>query len=81
MVDISAGPQQITAVAVGLDEPWGIGFLPDGSFLVTERAGRLVLVREGVVTQISGLPAIFDKGQGGLLDVMIPRDFATSREV
>ena len=80
-VQTSAGPMQITAMAVGLDEPWGFGFLPDGSFLVTERDGRLNRVAGGTVTVIDGVPAVEARGQGGLLDVMIPRDFASSREV
>lgn len=77
----SAGPMQITAMAEGLVEPWAIGFLPDGSFLVTERDGRLIRFVQGAGQQISGLPEVYAEGQGGLLDVMIPADFARSREV
>ena len=80
-VETTAGPMQITLVARGLDEPWGLGFLPDGSFLVTERAGRLRLARGEVLRDVEGVPEVFAEGQGGLLDVMIPADFATSREV
>ena len=70
-------------MATGLDEPWGLAFLPDGQFLVTERAGRLQVfpATGGKGQQISGLPDVFSRGQGGLLDVMIPRDFDQSREV
>lgn len=81
IVETSAGPMQITAMATGFDEPWGLGFLPDGSFLVTERDGRLQLVREGSTLSVGGVPDVVARGQGGLLDVMIPRDFAESREV
>jgi len=81
VVETSAGRLQITRMADGLDEPWGIGFLPDGSFLVTERGGRLHLVGGGITTVVGGVPDVQVRGQGGLLDVMIPRDFATSREV
>jgi glucose/arabinose dehydrogenase len=80
-VQTTAGRMQITPMAVGLDEPWGIGFLPDGRYLVTERAGRLNLITDGVAADVGGVPAVLARGQGGLLDVMIPRDFATSREV
>jgi glucose/arabinose dehydrogenase len=83
VVDASAGPLRIDPVAEGLDEPWGIGFLPDGSFLVTERGGTLKLFSgpgaEAVL--VSGGPAVEVDGQGGLLDILIPRDFAATREV
>ena len=83
LADTSVGAIQITQMAEGLDEPWGLAFLPDGQFLVTERAGRLQLfpATGGEGQEIAGLPEVFVEGQGGLLDVMIPRDFATSREV
>ena len=81
VVETSAGPMQITAVATGLEEPWAIDFLPDGAFLVTERDGRLLLMRGGQALPVEGAPDVFAEGQGGLLDVMVPRDFATSREV
>lgn len=80
-VDTSAGRLQLTAVVQGLDEPWAIGFLPDGTLVVTERAGRLLLVRDGETRPVSGGPEVFDDGQGGLLDVLVPADFATSREI
>ncbi|MDO8881536.1 PQQ-dependent sugar dehydrogenase [Pseudotabrizicola sp.] len=80
-VDTSAGPMQISVVASGFDEPWAVGFLPDGAVMVTERAGRLLLLRDGEPTDITGVPEVYAEGQGGLLDVMIPRDFAQSREV
>lgn len=77
----SAGPLLATPVVTGLDEPWAFDFLPDGALIVTERDGRLLLARDGSVAQIAGAPAIFDEGQGGLLDVMVPRDFAQSRRL
>jgi glucose/arabinose dehydrogenase len=81
VVQTSAGPMQIATVVSGLDEPWGLDFLPDGGFIVTERGGRLLLVDGGQMRGVGGVPAVHARGQGGLLDVMIPRDFATSREV
>ena len=80
-LDTSAGPMQVAPVATGFDEPWAIGFLPDGSVIVTERAGRLILLRDGEVSDVQGVPEAYAQGQGGLLDVMIPRDFAQSREI
>ena len=80
-LETSAGPMQLTPMVTGLDEPWGFGFLPDGAVIVTERAGRVLIVRDGQASAVAGVPEVFAEGQGGLLDVMIPRDFATSREV
>ncbi len=77
----SAGPLRITKMQGGLDTPWAIGFLPDGSFLVTERGGTLLYVSGDAAVRVRNVPKVVDKGQGGLLDVMIPRDFAISREV
>ena len=81
MITTSAGPMQVTAVATGLEEPWGFDFLPDGDILVTERAGRLQLLQGPARHDVAGLPAVYAEGQGGLLDIMVPRDFTTSREV
>lgn len=80
-IETSLGPLGIAPMATGLTEPWGLAFLPGGGFLVTERDGRLTLHRDGQVTEVEGLPEVHAEGQGGLLDVMVPRDFATSREV
>ena len=80
-IDSSAGALAVTPVVTGLDEPWALAFLPDGNVLVTERAGRLLHVADGKAQPITGVPEVFDNGQGGLLDVMVPRDFAQSREV
>lgn len=77
----SRAPLRAERVMSGLDEPWGLAFLADGGFLVTERDGRLTAVREGAATRLSGLPEVAAEGQGGLLDVMVPRDFAQSREL
>lgn len=77
-----AGPMTITPMAVGLEEPWGLAFLPDGRFLVTERDGRLLLfAADGTVGEVLGVPDVYAQGQGGLLDVMVARDFATSGAV
>jgi aldose sugar dehydrogenase len=82
-INTSAGPVQITTIASGLDEPWGLAFLPDGRFLVTERGGRLQIFAAtgGPGRKISGVPDVFTEGQGGLLDVMIPRDFDQTAEI
>ncbi|MES2664764.1 MAG: PQQ-dependent sugar dehydrogenase [Pseudomonadota bacterium] len=80
-LDSSAGRLRISPVVTGLDEPWGMAFLPDESVLITERGGRLLRAQDGALAEVAGGPAVYAQGQGGLLDVMVPRDFATSREV
>ncbi len=66
------------SVARGLANPWAVAFLPDGRFLVTERAGRLRIVeRDGRLGQpVEGLPAVDAGGQCGLLDVVLDPKFA-----
>ncbi|WP_299355663.1 PQQ-dependent sugar dehydrogenase [uncultured Shimia sp.] len=77
----SQGTLKVTEMGKGFSTPWAIGFLPEGGFLVTERKGRLWRVDDGDRSKIGGLPKIQAKGQGGLLDILIPRDFATRREL
>ena len=77
----SAGTLSVSPVVQGLDTPWSFDFLPDGTILITERGGDLLAVRDGRAQRLSGLPEIYTRGQGGLLDVLVPRDFATSREI
>lgn len=63
-----------------LVRPWGLAFLPDGRILVTEKRGRMVILSaDGTTAQeaVSGLPAVADASQGGLLDVALDPDFAT----
>src|SRR5690349_21957063 len=76
-------PFRVADFATGLDHPWGGAFLPDGRLLVTERPGRLRLVgRHGQVSApLGGVPAVEARGQGGLLDIALAPDFATTREV
>lgn len=65
------GPFAITEIA-SFDEPWSMGFLPDGQLLVTEKAGKLKLVGPGGrIGNISGVPAVAYGGQGGLGDVVV----------
>jgi len=76
-------PIQVTRIAEGLEHPWGLAFLPDGRMLVTERPGRLRIVsHDGTVSPpLAGVPAVHAHGQGGLLDVAVAPDFATTRLV
>ncbi|MEM9578777.1 MAG: PQQ-dependent sugar dehydrogenase [Pseudomonadota bacterium] len=70
-----------TPVVSGLDEPWGIDLLPDGGLLITEKDGRVLLWQNDGLTTLSGGPQVADRGQGGLLDVTVARDFEATREV
>src|SRR5690606_6629193 len=81
-IDSSAGPLTANVVAEGLDHPWALGFLDDGRFLVTERSGQLRIVDDGVVgPPIEGVPEVVAVGQGGLLDLALAPDFATSGRI
>ncbi|MCX7888458.1 MAG: PQQ-dependent sugar dehydrogenase [Rhodobacteraceae bacterium] len=77
-MESSQGRLAVTGMAAGLVEPWSLAFLPDGGFLVTERDGRLTRFPPGggAGRPVAGLPAVFAEGQGGLFDVLVPRDFA-----
>lgn len=75
---------RVETVAVGLEHPWAIAFLPDGKRLVTERPGRLrILDRDGRLLDdpVAGVPEVAAVGQGGLLDVVPSPDFASSRRI
>ena len=78
-----AGGMEVTEVARGLEHPWAMTFLPDGSLLVTERAGRLRKVgTDGSISApLAGVPTVFAEGQGGLLDVALSPNFANNQRV
>ena len=75
------GPLRVTKMAGGLDSPWAFGFLPDGSVLITEKVGRLWRLSEGSKSAVGGVGPVANIGQGGLLDVLVPRDFAQTRQL
>jgi glucose/arabinose dehydrogenase len=70
-------------VAKGLENPWGLAFLPDGRMLVTERPGRMRIVeRDGSLgAPLAGLPSVVAAGQGGLLDVVLHPQFQANQLV
>ncbi|MEP0912640.1 PQQ-dependent sugar dehydrogenase [Leptolyngbya sp. GB1-A1] len=72
-----------TVVLDGLEHPWSMAWLPDGAMLVTERPGRLRIVRNDVLdpTPIAGVPPVFASGQGGLMEVSLHPQFAQNRFV
>ena len=71
---------KLETVATGLETPWGIGFLPDGRMLVTEKPGRLRVIENGKLlpTPVAGIPPVAADGQGGLLDVGVHPEYATN---
>jgi len=75
---------RVTVVARSLELPWSIAFLPGGDLLVTERPGRLRLIRDGqlVAEPVAGVPELVSGGiNAGLFDVVLHPDFATNRYV
>ena len=61
----------------GLQNPWGMAWLPDGRMLVTEKAGEILVFKDGKFTgeKLTGVPAVVDAGQGGLLDIKLHPDY------
>lgn len=76
-------PLRVVTLTDGLKNPWGMAFLPDGRMLVTERVGtmRIVSTEGKKGPALAGLPDIVSRGQGGLLDVVLAPDFATSKRI
>lgn len=80
-IETQSGVLTVQQRAGGLEEPWAFGFLPDGTILITERDGRLLAVSGDSRRQIEGLPKILADAQGGLLDILVPRDFSENRQI
>lgn len=74
---------RMVTVADGLVNPWSMAFLPGGDMLVTERPGRLRIVRKGKLLEapVPGVPEVAARGQGGLFDVVLHPNFASNRLV
>lgn len=78
------GTLEVTPIVTGLEHPWALAFLPDSKgMLVTERPGnlRLVTVEGKLSAPLNGVPTVWAKGQGGLLDVALSPDFKQDRMV
>ena len=78
------GKVVVTELATGLERPWAMAFLPDDKgILITEKPGTLRLWQEdaGLSPPISGVPEVYTRSQGGLLDIALAPDFAQSRRV
>src|SRR5688572_9302957 len=72
---------KVVTVADGLIQPWSIAFLPGGDTLITERPGRLRILRQGKLLPqaVEGVPKVYHVGQGGLLEVMPHPNFASNK--
>jgi aldose sugar dehydrogenase len=81
MMTSSLHDYRVVTVAEGLVQPWSIAFLPGGDVLITERPGRLRIVRQGKLLPqpVEGVPKVFQSSQGGLLEVMPHPSFASNR--
>lgn len=76
-------PFKLTVIAGPLQHPWGLALLDDGRMLVTERPGRMRLVdKDGKLSEpLGGIPEVYARGQGGLLDVTLSPNFKDDRLV
>lgn len=77
----AAHDYRVVTVVDSLVNPWSMAFLPNGDMLVTERPGRLRIVRNGKLVDkpVEGTPTVVARGQGGLLEVALHPDFASNR--
>jgi glucose/arabinose dehydrogenase len=77
------GNVQVETVVSGLSNPWALAFLPDSRMLITEKSGRMrIATRDGKLSPpVSGVPRVAAQNQGGLLDVIIDRDFAKNNTI
>ncbi len=74
---------RVVPVVTGLEHPWGMAFLPGGNILITERPGRVRMVRDGALEPepLDGVPEVYASGQGGLLDVALDPGFVSNRVI
>lgn len=63
-------------VVSNIEIPWGMTWLPDGSMLITEKSGILYHVKNGTKTEVKNMPKVYNRGQGGLLDIALHPDYA-----
>ncbi|KQX26517.1 hypothetical protein ASD01_24845 [Ensifer sp. Root423] len=74
------GTVRVETLATGLEHPWSVEALPDGGLIVSERPGRLRILRDGKLSKpLTGVPEVAERGQGGLLDIALDPRFAETR--
>lgn len=79
----SKASYSLRMLTLDLEQPWGMAFLPDGRLLITERPGRLRIFANGRLERapVGGLPKVYARGQGGLLDICLHPDFARNAQL
>jgi glucose/arabinose dehydrogenase len=79
----SKASYSLRMLSLDLEQPWGMAFLPDGRLLITERPGRLRIFANGRLERapVGGLPKVYARGQGGLLDICLHPDFARNAQL
>lgn len=79
--DLEVSPVQVSAesLSTDFDNPWSFTFLPGGELLVTEKEGKMFRLAEGKKTEIQGMPDVYVRGQGGLMDVETHPDFDNNK--
>jgi len=83
VVETTGAPLRVTPLFKGLETPWSLAFLPNGDMLITEKPGKLRIVRGGKLDPqpVAGTPEVFAVGQGGLLEVAVHPQFAQNQFV
>lgn len=66
----------LETIATGITNPWGMAFLPDETLLVTEKSGVLYHIQNGEKTEVKNVPAVYNRGQGGLLDIVLHPNYS-----
>ena len=69
---------KLETVAADIANPWGMTWLPDGSMLVTEKSGILYHIKNNQKTEIKNVPEVYNRGQGGLLDIAVHPKYVTN---
>ncbi|ACP26038.1 putative glucose dehydrogenase [Sinorhizobium fredii NGR234] len=74
------GTLLVETLAGGLQHPWAVEVMPDGALIITERPGRLRILRDGKLSAaVKGVPDVAEHGQGGLLDIALDPQFSANR--
>ena len=71
---------KVDTIATGLQNPWGLTFLPNNDLLVTERSGEIRIIRDGKLLEykINGVPEVYEKGQGGLFEILLHPNYESN---